>query len=200
MANPIEDVGQWLPAAQAGSPEALGQVLEACRAYLLLIARQELDPALQARGGASDLVQQTFLDAQRDFRRFQGTASALLAWMRRLLLNNVANFGRDQRRDKRSVARDVSLPEAQAAAWPDGGLQAAVPSPSVAVMRREEAEALERALRRLPDDYRQVLHLRYREGYAFEPIAQRMQRSANAVRKLWARAIERLREELEAPP
>ena len=80
MVDPLESIGKWLPAAQAGSREALGQVLEACRAYLLLIAREELDPALQAKGGASDLVQQTFLEAQRDFARFQGDSRSLLAW------------------------------------------------------------------------------------------------------------------------
>src|SRR5215469_16366338 len=111
MGNPATDIATWLPAARAGSREALGHVLEACRGYLLLIARQELEPALQAKGGASDLVQQTFLEAQRDFAGFHGTThEALLAWMRRLLLNNLANFRRDHRRKKRRVTREVTLP------------------------------------------------------------------------------------------
>src|SRR5580704_17905215 len=104
------DAAPWLPAARAGSSEALGQVLEACRGYLLLIAQQELDATLQAKGGASDLVQQTFLEAQRDFSGFQGTThAALLAWMRKLLLNNLANFRRDYQRDKRRVTREIAL-------------------------------------------------------------------------------------------
>src|SRR5262245_10155176 len=44
-----------LDAARAGSVDALGQLLEACRAYLLLIAEHELHHSLQAKGGASDL-------------------------------------------------------------------------------------------------------------------------------------------------
>jgi RNA polymerase sigma-70 factor (ECF subfamily) len=199
MADPLEEVGKWLPAAQAGSREALGQVLEACRAYLLLIAQEELDPALQAKGGASDLVQQTFLEAQRDFLRFQGEPRSLLAWMRRLLLNNLANFRRDYRRDKRRVTREVSLPAGDSSTQREGGLRASTPSPSVAVMRLEQNQALELALQRLPEDYRRVIHLRYREERSFEAIAELMQRSPNAVRKLWARAIERLQQELEAP-
>ena len=198
MADPLEDVGKWLPAAQAGSREALGQIMEACRAYLLLIAQEELDPALQAKCGASDLVQQTFLEAQRDFARFHGNSSSLLAWMRRLLLNNLANFRRDYRRDKRRVTREVSLPAGDSSSWWEGGLRSASPSPSVAVMRREQSQALEQALQRLPEDYRHVVHLRYREEQSFEAIAERMQRSPNAVRKLWARAIERLQQEMEA--
>src|SRR5271170_7296601 len=110
MADAREDAAQWLPAARAGSSEALGQVLEACRAYLLLIAQQELDTTLQAKGGASDLVQQTFLEAQRDFAGFKGTThAALLAWMRQLLLHNLANFRRDLHRHKRKVTREIAL-------------------------------------------------------------------------------------------
>jgi RNA polymerase sigma-70 factor (ECF subfamily) len=66
-------------------------------------------------------------------------------------------------------------------------------------MRGEQSATLERALDRLPEDYRRVIQLRYREERSFEEIAQLMQRSPNAARKLWARAIERLQQELEAP-
>jgi RNA polymerase sigma-70 factor (ECF subfamily) len=200
MADPAPEVAQWLLEARDGSSEALGRVLEACRGYLLLIAQQELDPALQAKGGASDLVQQTFLEAQRDFGGFRGdTQEALLAWMRRLLLNNLGNFRRDFRRHKRRVSREVSLPPDDSSAARGGGLRAETPTPSAEAVRDEQTQALERALLRLPEDYRRVIQLRYREERSFEEIADAMQRSQNAVRKLWARAIERLEQELGAP-
>ena len=83
MAEPVTDCGRWLPEARAGSHEALGQALEACRAYLLLIANQQIDPHLRAKGGASDLVQETFLEAQRDFTHFQGDGiEQFQAWLR----------------------------------------------------------------------------------------------------------------------
>src|SRR5436190_23322173 len=109
MAHAAKEAAQWLPAARAGSTEALGQLLEACRGYLLLIAQQELDPNLRAKGGASDLVQETFLKAQRHFGRFQGDSEVeLLAWLRRLLLNNLANFARQYRdTNKRRLGREV---------------------------------------------------------------------------------------------
>jgi RNA polymerase sigma-70 factor (ECF subfamily) len=201
MVDSGADAAQRLAAAQAGSSEALGQVLEACRGYLLLIAQQELEPVLQAKGGASDLVQQTFLEAQRDFARFQGTThEELLAWTRRLLLNNLANFRRDYQRDKRRVAREVALPGSASDSQPPGNLPAGTPTPSVEVIRDEQQQALERAVERLPEDYRRVVRLRYREERSFEDIAAIMERSPNAVRKLWARAIECLQKELEAPP
>src|SRR5437899_2062269 len=92
---PEQGTARWLPAARTGSTEALGQLLEACRGYLLLIAQRELAPDLQAKGGASDLVQETFLKAQRHFAGFQGDSEGeLKAWLRQLLLNNLADFTR----------------------------------------------------------------------------------------------------------
>src|SRR5262249_59553636 len=124
MAESANEAARWLPAARAGSREALGQALEECRGYLLLLAQRELDPALQPKGGASDLVQQTFLEAQKDFDRFQGDSEAeWLAWLRRLLLNNLANFTRSFRSTgKRQFEREVPLPAAGSSAGPGAGL------------------------------------------------------------------------------
>src|SRR5258708_4517383 len=111
MNEPAEDAVRWLAAARAGSGEALGQALEACRDYLLLVAGRELDPALRAKGGASDLVQETFLEAHRDFGGFHGSsADELRAWLRRLLLNNLADFTRLYRGTaKRDLGQEVAL-------------------------------------------------------------------------------------------
>jgi DNA-directed RNA polymerase specialized sigma24 family protein len=62
---------------------------------MYLSCAQELDPELRAKGGGSDLVQETFLKAHRHFDQFHGRAEEeLLAWSRRLLLNNLADFRR----------------------------------------------------------------------------------------------------------
>src|SRR5262245_20956863 len=87
-----QDIAHRVQDAREGSSEALGQLLEGCRQYLLLVANQQLDPGLRDKLGPSDLVQETFLDAQQDFRHFHGhTEPELLAWLRRILLNNLAD-------------------------------------------------------------------------------------------------------------
>jgi RNA polymerase sigma-70 factor (ECF subfamily) len=176
--------------------------LEACRRYLLRIAQHELDPKLQAKGGASDLVQETFLEAQRDFPRFHGNTEAeLLAWLRQLLRFRLSKFQRQYRgTKKRQVGREVALEASNLAREQDGGPRAGVLTPSDEAIEREEDEALQRALFRLPEDYRRVILLRHHEGRSLEEIGQLMQRSAEAVRKLWARAVERLHEEIESGP
>jgi RNA polymerase sigma-70 factor, ECF subfamily len=93
-----KDISRCLAAARAGCPIGPGDALEAFRNYLLLVARRERDPALQGKGGASDLVQETFLEAHRDSALFNGASQEeLRAWLRRLLLNNLANFTRPYR-------------------------------------------------------------------------------------------------------
>jgi RNA polymerase sigma-70 factor (ECF subfamily) len=198
MAEVSSEAGRYLAAARAGDREALGNLLEACRRHLLLVANRQLDGDLRAKGGASDLVQETFLEAQRDFARFHGTSEdELLAWLRRILLNNAGNFTRNfLRTDKRAVAREIALPTSDSA---EVGLPTPLPSPSRVAMAREQAAAIHHALARLPDDYRRVLALRYLEGCSFDEVGRHMGRSPAAVRKLWARAMECLRVEWEKP-
>src|SRR5262249_22748709 len=143
------EVEQYLSAARAGSREALGRALQAYRHYLLEIARDEIDRALQAKGGASDLVQETFLEASRAFPRFRGqSAPELRAWLRAMLLRHVAKHGRRYRTTlKRRVGAEVALgalPEGQ-----DPALRADGPTPSAGVAADEELGMLQRALERL---------------------------------------------------
>jgi RNA polymerase sigma-70 factor (ECF subfamily) len=193
-----QDAAQCLATARGGSPEALGGALEACRTYLLLVANRELDPQLRAKGGASDLVQETFLDAQRDFAAFRGkTEDEWRAWLRQTLMHNLANFTRRYRHtDKRQLARESPLDAGPHSGGGTAQLPADVPSPSAEVILDERRHGLEAALMRLPADYRRVVQLRYREGRTFSEIAVEMDRSENAARKLWFRAIEQLQREL----
>ncbi len=196
------DAGRHLAAARAGSQEALGEALEACRRYLLLVAQRELDPELQAKGGASDLVQEAFLEAQREFVRFQGTSDAeLRAWLRRLLLHQLGHFARRYRdTGKREVAREIRLQDGNSESQPALELAGSSATPSGQAMAHEEEQALHDALARLPEDYRHVITLRFGEERSFEEIGRLLNRSAEAARKLWVRAMHRLREEWKGPP
>jgi RNA polymerase sigma-70 factor (ECF subfamily) len=199
MAN--DQLAEWLSAARDGSCDALGQVLQACQGYLMIIARQEVDAALQPKGGPSDLVQETFLEAQRDFGRFHGTTEAeLKAWLRQLLLHNVANFARRYRDTaKRQVDREVGLPTSEDSEARQLRLVADALSPSGQAIANEQTEAVSRSLDRLPADSRQVLLLRYQEDKTFDEIGVLMQRTASAARTLWLQALEQLQREMENP-
>src|SRR5262245_9458706 len=87
------DCGQRLPRARAGDGPALGQLLELYRNYLALLARYQIGRRLQGKVDASDLIQETFLEAYRDFPQFRGNTEAeLVSWLRRILAFNLANL------------------------------------------------------------------------------------------------------------
>jgi RNA polymerase sigma-70 factor, ECF subfamily len=191
------DSDRSLANAGAGSPEALGAALEAHRRYLLLVAEKELAPDLRAKGGASDLVQETFLEAQRDFAAFRGRSdNEFRGWLRRILLHNLGIFTRRFRKTGiREVGREVRFSDGSSASGPAGDPAAASATPSRLAMAQEQSLALHGALDRLSDDHRRVIRLRYDDNLTFEQIGQEMARSPEAARKLWARAMDCLRQE-----
>jgi RNA polymerase sigma-70 factor (ECF subfamily) len=199
VTEPIDDDSRLVAAARAGSREALGRALEDCRRYLLAIAERQLDPDLRSKGGASDLVQETFLEAQRDFARFHGSSpDELRAWLRQVLLHNVGAFThRFRGTTKRAVGREVSLQADRPSGGYDEGPAGSTITPSGVAIEHEQALALRRALERLPQEYRRVVVLRFEEGRSFEEIGRLTGRSPDAARKVWSRAMERLRQEWE---
>jgi RNA polymerase sigma-70 factor (ECF subfamily) len=187
----------WLRAARAGHGSALGQLLESFRQYLALVAQRALGKDLRGKLSGSDLVQQTFLDAQNAWPQFAGTTPAeLLAWLERILLHNVADTGRRYRqRGKRRLSLEVPFADAAA-----GAAALVDPStPSANAVAREEAERLGRALQRLSPLNQRVILLRNYEKRSFEDIGNHLGRSTAAAKKLWARAVVKLSRELKKP-
>jgi RNA polymerase sigma-70 factor (ECF subfamily) len=146
-------------------------------------------------------VQQTLLEAVRDWPKFRGRSEAeLTAWLRQVLahvlLHEVRRFGGAQRRD---IRREVSLEQALAESSRRLGDALAAPgsSPSEQAGRHELELRLADALARLPADYAEILLMRNVEGLSHEEAARRMGRGIGAVRMLWVRALNRLRRELD---
>ena len=194
----VAELARWLAEARQGSREALGQALEGCRQYLLAVAQCALPADLQGKVAPSDVVQETLLKAQQEFHRFDGDReSQLLAWLRAILVNNAANCTRQFATEMRDVGREVALDvedshEVLASCVPAPG-----PSPSEAFLERERDEGLEEALARLSEDQQRVVRLRNQENLTFEDIGRRTGQSADAVRKMWVRALRHLKEMLK---
>lgn len=184
------------------------------RSYLHVLARAQLHPQLKERLDASDIVQQTLLEAHRDREHFRGENSAQLAgWLRRILGHNVKNALRDMRRAKRDVARDRPLearPDAGAghgagtgalgAALERSGLDVAAwlaadqATPSEILVGHERLLRLSDGLTALPDAQSQAIVLRYWQSCSLAEIADRMGRSPAAVASLLHRGLAQLRE------
>jgi RNA polymerase sigma-70 factor (ECF subfamily) len=196
MAETTADVSHWLAAARAGSREALAQLLAEHHALLLALARQQLPAHLQSKGGASDLVQEALLQAYQRFAHSRcRTPAQLRAWLRQILRHQLADFCRRyQGAGKRDPGREVRLAQGRSSAGPADGSA----SPGEQVVADEEDRAVWQTLDRLPPDYRRVLQLRIWEGLPFEGVGRALGLSANAARKLYARAVRRVRVNLES--
>ncbi len=187
--------------ARAGDQAALGRLLELYRNYLRILARSLIRPPLQVKLDASDLVQETFLKAQRDFGQFAGSGEReLVAWLRQILVRTLANQAKHHKarvRDRRRQESLDALLDRSSLAIQEQ-LADSMASPSAHAMGREQAVLLADALAGLPADYREVFILRNLEQVPVEEIAARMGRSPNAVRKLWGRAMVALKQALES--
>lgn len=173
--------------------------LERFRDYLRLLAEMHLDRRLQAKLDASDVVQQTLLEAHRDIDKFRGqTDEELAAWLRQALVHNLANAARDFARAKRDVRRERSLQDSidhsscRLEAW----LASGDSSPSQRADRNEQLGLLANAMAELPPAQQEVVVLRYLHGWPVADVATHIGRSAPAVAGLLHRALLQLRDKL----
>jgi RNA polymerase sigma-70 factor, ECF subfamily len=179
--------------------EDAGRLLDGRRQYLLMIANEVIGPELQAKLGASDLVQDTFLEAQRHLGIFRGkTKAETRSWLRKILECRVANIRRSYAAtEKRATQREVKIDSLLAGSGAElQSLKSREPSPSNHAIRNEWNQALEQALARLPEHYRQAVAWRHQEQLSWGEIGRRMGCTADAARKVWIRAIQQLRREL----
>jgi RNA polymerase sigma-70 factor (ECF subfamily) len=191
IADNSADFAQLLAAARSGDRVAVGTLLEQHSAYLRAIAERELDESLQAKESPSDLTQKTFLEAHRGIGEFRGaTEGEFRQWLASILTHNLADVGRRfQGTRKRAVGRELRIQD-------DAGLRGDDPSPSAPVRKEEQDDQLQLAIQRLPDNYRRVIEFRHHANLEFAEIGTQLGVSAEAARKLWTRAIDRLRDEL----
>ena len=176
--------------------------LEEFQDFLTLLARAHLGPLLQARMDASDIVQQTLLEAHRKFDQFRGTTEAeLAAWLRKMLALNVQDLLRAQGRQKRDASReqslDASLDEtvSRLEAW----VEAVQTSPSGRLSRDEQIMRLASAMEQLPEAQRMAIELHHLHGMSLAETGERLDRSLPAVAGLLRRGLSRLRELLDDP-
>jgi len=187
--------------ARGGNGAAMGTLLESYSRYLTLLARVQIGRRLQGKVDAADVVQETFLEAHRQFPNFRGGSEAeMTAWLRRILAGQLAlhmrRFFGTKARDL-NMERELGAQLDESSQAMDDGLAASISTPSQRASRREQAVLLAEALDKLPEDYREVIILRHLEGIPFADVAARMGRSVNSVQKLWVRSLAKLKEAME---
>jgi RNA polymerase sigma-70 factor, ECF subfamily len=197
------EVDRLFTSARAGSNSCLGRLLSLYTNYLKLLVTAQMDHRLRVRVSPSDIVQDTFFEAHRDFEQFRGQSTGeFVAWLRKIVVNNILRVVEQHvLAEKRDVRREVSLEEIgrrleQSTVRLESLLAVEGESPSGCAVRNEHEILLADALSALPTDYRDVIVMRHIEGLPFEEVARRMERTSGAVRMLWLRALKTLREKI----
>ncbi|MEZ6044633.1 MAG: sigma-70 family RNA polymerase sigma factor [Planctomycetaceae bacterium] len=190
-----------LDQVREGDANAQNKILEQYRPYLQMLARNQFETWMQSKNDASDIVQESMLDACRGLRQFQGdTEAEWLAWLKQIVAHNL----QDQvRHFKGAAKRDVNLERS----WnysPNGNSGvverapgADDPRPSQIMMQSEREQQLARAISLLSEDYREVIRLRNLQRLSFNEVAEQMGRTRSATQMLWTRAMVKLTEEMK---
>lgn len=103
-------IAALIDAPGAWNDQSLGALCERHWHYLLLVAGHSLGSHLQAKVGASDIVQQSLLEAHQAIGQFRGQGDRQLrAWLAQIVRRNVVDQARRYRETQaRNSAREVS--------------------------------------------------------------------------------------------
>jgi RNA polymerase sigma-70 factor (ECF subfamily) len=176
---------------------ASGPRVERFREYLCLLARSHLRSGHRSKIEASDIVQQTLLEAHVQREQFRGESDGeLAAWLKQMLVHNLADALREGERAKRDVRRerplDLGIEDSfcRAESW----LAAAQPSPSQRAIQIEQLLELANGLAQLPDEQREAVVLHHLQGWPLAQISAQLHRSESAVAGLLHRGLKKLRQ------
>jgi RNA polymerase sigma-70 factor (ECF subfamily) len=174
------------------------QALEGYTERLRAQANFLLDPRLRSLFNASDIVQQTLLQAYKNWDRFRGrTQGELEAWLRQILCNQLRTYTR--RYLPKGEEREQSLQRLESSSLIlEECLAAEDSSPSDRAMRAERTMRLLDELAKLPEDQRLAVELHHLRGCSLRDTASQMGRSTQSVAGLLQRGLKQLREFL--PP
>lgn len=194
MANVKPDSAQTralLAGIARGEQQALDQLLAHCRPSLHEFVEFHLDPRLRTRLDPSDVVQEVQWEVVRrmdDYLNRQPMPFHL--WIRKTAYQRLLNLRRDHRRIRRTLEREVPLPDRSSMLMARPLLGGT--SPSRQAEAREFAERLSRAVAELAEQDREILTMRHAEELSYEEIGCLVDIEPAAARKRYGRALIRL--------
>jgi RNA polymerase sigma-70 factor (ECF subfamily) len=192
------DVIQLAKDAVAGNDKAFEKLFGLYRDHLKQYVDLRLDPRLRPRLDASDVVQETQIDAHRRLNDFLARRPfPIRIWLRKLAHERMLNlYKMHLQTQKRSARREVPFPDRSstmlAGQLVDGGL-----SPSQAIEQVEHRIAVARAINQLTETDREILLMHFIEGLSFPEVGCMLDITEAAATKRCARALQRLRAKIK---
>jgi RNA polymerase sigma-70 factor (ECF subfamily) len=206
MSNASSEADRLRAHAAAGDADGLGRLLEKHRQRLRRMVALRLDPRLQGRIDASDVIQETYLEASARLDEYLGNPTMpFFLWLRFLAGQKLVTLHRHHLGVRmRDAGREVSLyrghlPETTSAALA-AQLLGRDSRPSEAAVRAELKIRLQEALNTLDPLDREVLSLRHFEQLSRAEAAQVLGIQEAACGKRYLRALRRLKDILSHLP
>jgi RNA polymerase sigma-70 factor (ECF subfamily) len=195
LAADSADTQHLLQQVRDGKPKAKEWLFARYRPFLLRLVALRADPRLRVRLDASDVVQETQLEALRRLDDYLANPTLCFRlWLRQLAYDRLLHLRRDHLKSKRrSVAREVHLPEDSSVQLAQQ-LLSAVPGPGSELLNKEFAERVREAVHRLPEADREMVLLRNFEGLSNQEAAQLLDLKPATASQRYGRALIRLRE------
>lgn len=169
--------------ARRGSPTAVSALFERYGGRLHLLIRARLGRQLRRRLESRDILQATLLKAFQGLDRFEGSGSrSLMAWLGTIAVDEIRDQAEFHGRKKRDLARERTLHSQL------DPVAAQLHTEVSRIRLEDDVRRLEEALDELSDAHRDVILLRGFEERSFNEIAERLGKSPDACRMLFARA------------
>jgi RNA polymerase sigma-70 factor (ECF subfamily) len=200
------DSRELIERARGGDRTAWNEIFARHRERLRRMVEVRLDPRLQARIDASDVIQDAYLEVAERLEEYQSDPSLpVFLWLRLVVSERLTTLHRHHLGTKmRAVGREVSLfrhamPAASSAALA-AQLLGTQTSPSQAAVRAERILRVQEALNSLELMDREVLSLRHFEQLTRSEAAQVLGITEAAAAKRYFRALKRVKQTLAELP
>jgi RNA polymerase sigma-70 factor (ECF subfamily) len=178
-----EETRHLIAGALEGNPSARTRLLERLRPRIVLWVSSRLSSQLREVVDAEDVAQEILISVHRGLDDFEDRGDrAFFAWLFTIARHRINDLSDYVKAEKRKPIEPIGVSPT---------------TPGQAAIRSEEFERLREALLCLPDDYRRVIELRRLEERDTKEVAAEMDRSENAVRILYYRALQSLRQFLD---
>ena len=190
--EPAVDLGSismLIPPSKDGDPVAREKLLAEMQAYLKVVANRQMDEALRQKVGASDIVQQSFLQIIKNFEQFRGESRAeFRGWIRQIVINETNRARTNFHTQKRDMTREQTIDNRSS--------QAAGPTPvdrhetpASAAMTEERKKKFYDVLGKLAPRHAEAIKLRSIQKMSFREIGETMDCTEQAASKIWHRAM-----------
>jgi len=181
------------------SESRLAATLNQFRPMLLTLAEAMISSTMRRELEASDLVQQTLLEAHCNAEQLvRMNAAVIFSWLRSALQHNMQDAIRHLHAQKNDIRRRLQLSDLENS-WCrlDKVFIEENTSPSEVLQRNEQLCLMLSALQTLPENQRAALILKHLKGHSLKEVAEAMQLSESATAGLLHRGRQRLAQCLE---